>query len=185
MVAQPAVERVLLVLRDNRLDGKQLEHLMSMRFGVLAVQKPRAHLALLRDTGNNLLDLFRRHQHAFVSPVPWLSPPACVSTKASSVAPSPWDRRSRAASMNSSMTSRTPPSARQAPPATTRPAAEGRQSLRRGDRSLLDLITPPFTLSSSFAYDHIGSRRAPRERVRLAIPVTIYVTQGCQHAPAP
>ena len=165
MVAQPAVERVLLVLRDNRLDGRQLEHLMSMRFGVLAVQKPRAHLALLRDTGNNLLDLFRRHQHAFVSPVPWLSPPACVSTKASSVAPSPWDRRWMAASMNSSMTSRTPLSARQAPPATPRSAVEARQSLHREDRSLLNLITPRLALSSSFAYDHIGSYIVPRERV--------------------
>ena len=74
VVAQPAVERVLRVLRDNRLDGRQLEHLMSMRFSVLAMQEPRAHLALLRDTGNTLVDLFRGHQHALVPLVPWLCP---------------------------------------------------------------------------------------------------------------
>ena len=66
LVAQPTVERVLLVLRYNRLDGRQFEHLMSMRFGVLAMQQPRARLALLRDTGNNLLDLFQRHQERLV-----------------------------------------------------------------------------------------------------------------------
>ena len=74
VAAQPAVERVLLVLRDDRLDGRQLEHLMSMRFGVLAMQQPRARLALLRDTGNDFVDLFRRHQGTLVPLVPWLSP---------------------------------------------------------------------------------------------------------------
>lgn len=92
-------------------------------------------------------------------------PPACVPTTASSVAPSPWDRRWMAVSMNSSMTSRKPLSARQAPPATPRSAVEARQSLHREDRSLLELITPRLALSSSFAYDHIGSYIVPRERV--------------------
>ena len=92
-------------------------------------------------------------------------PLACVPTTASSVVPSPWDHRWRAASMNSLMTSRAPLSARQAPPATPRPAAEGRQSLHREDRSLLDLVTSRLALSSSFAYDHIGSYSVPRERV--------------------
>lgn len=92
-------------------------------------------------------------------------PSACLPTTASSVASSPWDRRWMAASMNSSMTSRTPLSARQAPPATPRSAVEARQSLHREDRSLLNLITPRLALSSSFADDHIGSYIVPRERV--------------------
>ena len=74
VVAQPAVERVLLVLRDDRLDGRQFEHLMSMRFGVSTVKEPGTFIALLRDTGNDFVDLFRRHQDTLVPLVPWLSP---------------------------------------------------------------------------------------------------------------
>jgi hypothetical protein len=51
---------------------------MTMRLGVSTVKEPGAFIALLRDTGNNRLDLFRRHQNALVPLVPWfprLAPP--------------------------------------------------------------------------------------------------------------
>jgi hypothetical protein len=73
MTAPTAAKRVLLILGDDGLDGGQLEHLMTMRLGVSTVKEPGTFIALLRDTGNDLVDLLRRHQHALVSLVPWLS----------------------------------------------------------------------------------------------------------------
>ena len=63
VVAQPAVERVQLVLRDNRLDGRQLEHLMSMRFGVLAMQEPGARLVIDVDARSLLVILVPAREH--------------------------------------------------------------------------------------------------------------------------
>ena len=47
---------------------------MTMRLGVSTVKGPGAFIALLRDTGNNLVDLFRRHQDALMPLVPRLFP---------------------------------------------------------------------------------------------------------------
>lgn len=73
MTAQTAINGVLLILGDHGLDRGQLEHLMSMRLRVTAVQESIACVTLLWNAGNDLVDLLWRHQDPLMPFVPWLS----------------------------------------------------------------------------------------------------------------
>jgi hypothetical protein len=118
MTAPTAAKRVLRILGDDGLDGGQLEHWMTMRLGVSTVKEPGTFIALLRNTGNDLVDHRRRHQHALVSLVPWLSTWLASRRRLLRSGFRTGTIAGGRLRKSSSTTSRTPLSARPAQPAT-------------------------------------------------------------------